>query len=51
VALGNYPALQVGSEEAEVAADLEVGESAVADGLVDPARPDREQGCGVAHVE
>jgi hypothetical protein len=39
VALGDYPALQVGAEEAEVAADLEVGESSVADGLVDPATP------------
>jgi hypothetical protein len=41
VALRDHPALQIGAEEAEVATDLEVGEAAVADGLVDPATPHR----------
>ena len=42
-ALYLHPALEVAANKAEVAANLDVRQTTAADGLVDPARPDREE--------
>ncbi len=42
-ALHLHPALEVAANEAEVASNLDVRQTTAADGLVDPARPDREE--------